>query len=141
MKVRTVLVVMALGVTGCGVGSTQTPLHPAITVSPDALAEYQQRLDDGWGVKEKAEIVKRAEALCNNLYLAADDGLIESIVIGEYERRYDKTVRELRDLAYEGFSDGPLENLARSHEYDDLRLTLLYACPEFARFISVLSPD
>lgn len=101
------------------------------------------------------EYVDRAEALCNSLYLASDDGLIESALIGAHERRYDTEMKMFRALVQESLEDGgpvpaivrepkywsPIEALVRRSEYDDLRLTVLYACPEFARFISVLSPD
>ena len=151
-----VLLVLALGATGCGFGSNQTPLPPPSTVSPDALAEYQQSLHDvGFGVEVISEKVNRAEALCNSLYLASDDGLIESALIGEHERRYDAEMRVDRALLQDGMEDGgpeplivsepkywiPIEVAVRMSEYHDLRLTVLYACPEFARFISVLSPD
>ena len=147
-----VLVVLALRATGCGFGSNQTPLPPPSTVSPDALAEYQQSLHDvGFGVEVISEKVNRAEALCNSLYLASDDGLIESALIGEHERRYDAEMRVYKAMAKEeiwaSVDDweptywSPFEAMVRGSEYDDLRLTVLYACPEFARFISVLSPD
>ena len=153
---RMVLVVLALGVTGCGVGSNQTPLPPVITVSPDALAEYQQSLYDvGFGGEVIPEKVRRAESFCNNLYLESNDGLIESALIGEHERRFDAEIKVFRALLQETIEDGgpeplivsepkywgPIKVGVRMSEYDDLRLTVLYACPEFARFISVLSPD
>jgi len=66
VKVRTVLVVLALGVTGRGFGSNQSPLPSATTVSSDALAEYQQSLyDAGIGGEVIPENVKRAAQVTN----------------------------------------------------------------------------
>ena len=93
-----VLALLAMGVTGCGAVLDQLPAPSATTVSPDALAEYQQIVHDaGFDEELVRKMVKRAEALCNDLYLASDDALIESALIGKHERRYDELVRTYLD--------------------------------------------
>ena len=148
MKVRMVLVVLALGVTGCGLGSNQTPLPPAITVSQADLAEYQRHIIEAKIPGDTWEAV----ALCNSLYIQPTDTLIESNLIGEYERRVDADLIKMTGNV-DGWTVGmekyagrvadptaPFVNLSRGIAYKRLRAIVLYACPDFSKFLSAIDP-
>ena len=90
--------------------------------------------------------------LCDSLYIQPTDTLIESNLIGEYERRVDEYLIELTGnvdgwtVGMEKFAGrvadptAPFVNSARSIAYKRLRAIVLYACPDFSKFLSAINP-
>ena len=149
------LVVLVLVAAGFGAAAVvlaavtdQSSVPTTPTVSQADLAEYQRHIIEA---KIPGDIWE-AVALCDSLYSQPTDTLIESNLIGEYERRVDEHLIKMTGNV-DGWTVGmekyagrvadptaPFVNLSRGIAYKRLRAIVLYACPDFSKFLSAIDP-